>query len=189
NGTSDRALGTTAKASTTRCTTSSAAFVWSSPETVTVVRPGATATTTPVRVTRATLGSPDDHWTLSGLTRRLPCAGTATWSVSTSPGDSAIGLCSRMATSVCCTTTGAVAGPASRRLAGNRSHPRLRAPPGRTASSRLPPLRRRRRLRRCGGRPDHLDRGLTLARAHARLDDRDPARHTRDRAVVVDPRD
>ena len=29
--------------------------------------------------------------------------------MSTSPGDKAIGLCSRMATSVCCTTTGAVA--------------------------------------------------------------------------------
>src|SRR5882672_36346 len=58
-----------------------------SPTTLSVVRPGVTAMTTPVRLTRATAGSAADHCRASGLTNRPPCAGTTTWSVSTSPGD------------------------------------------------------------------------------------------------------
>jgi len=64
---------------------------------------------TPVSDTRATLGSADDHCSVSGLTTRLPCAGTTTCSVSVSPGPSATGLGSWIAMSLCCTTTGAVA--------------------------------------------------------------------------------
>src|SRR6266568_3927126 len=74
-----------------------------------VVRPGATAVTTPVSETRAMLGSAVAHCIATGLTTRLPCAGTITWSVSTSPGESATGVASKIAISLCWTTTGAVA--------------------------------------------------------------------------------
>src|SRR5437879_95588 len=87
----------------------STVFVCSNPTTPRVVRPGATAVTTPVRLTRATPGSPADHCRASGLTTRPPCAGTITWSVSTSPGDITTGTDSWIAMSLGCTTTGAVA--------------------------------------------------------------------------------
>src|SRR5207253_2574081 len=86
-GSSVFGVGKTVSASTVLCTRMSTAFVWRSPATVSVVRPGATAVTTPVRLTRATPGSTADHCRASGLTNRLPCAGTTTCSVSTSPGD------------------------------------------------------------------------------------------------------
>src|SRR5256885_409694 len=79
-----------------------------SPATVSVVRPGATAVTTPVRLTRATLASAVDHCSASALTRRPPCTGTVTCSVSMSPGDITRGTGSWTATSLGCTTTGAV---------------------------------------------------------------------------------
>src|SRR6266704_6653675 len=82
---------------------------WSSPETVSVVRPGATAVTTPVRLTRATPASAADHCRASGLTTRPPCVGTTTRSVSTSPGESRSGLGSWIAMSLGVTTIGAVA--------------------------------------------------------------------------------
>ena len=87
----------------------STVFVCSSPETVSVVRPGATAVTTPVRLTRATLASAADHCSASGLMTRPPCAGTTTRRVSTSPGERRRGLDSGMAISLGWTTTGAVA--------------------------------------------------------------------------------
>jgi len=87
SGTSILNVGLTANCSTVRCTTMSTVFVWRSPATVSVVRPGATAVTIPVRLTRAIPGSAADHCRASGLTNRPPCAGTTTWSVSTSPGD------------------------------------------------------------------------------------------------------
>src|SRR6266571_3963684 len=82
---------------------------WSSPETASVVRPGATAVTTPVRLTRATPASAADHCRASGLTTRPPCVGTTTRSVSTSPGESRSGLGSWIAMSLGVTTIGAVA--------------------------------------------------------------------------------
>src|SRR2546428_3122031 len=108
-GTSTLSGGLTASCSTARCTTTSTVFVCSSPATVSVVCPGATAVTTPVRLTRATPASAVDHCSASALTRRPPCVGTVTWSVSTSPGDITNGTGSCTATSLCCTTTGAVA--------------------------------------------------------------------------------
>src|SRR5439155_111418 len=109
SGTSSLYVGLTASCSTVRCTTMSTVFVCSSPTTLSVVRPGATAVTTPVRLTRATLGSAADHCRASGLTNRPPCAGTITWSVSTSPGDMTRGIGSWIAMSLGCTTIGAVA--------------------------------------------------------------------------------
>src|SRR6266699_2511962 len=64
-------------------------LVCSRPDTESVVFPGATAVTTPVRDTRATFGSADAHCIVSGLTTRPPCPGTITCSVSTSLGPSA----------------------------------------------------------------------------------------------------
>src|SRR3989454_484705 len=84
-------------------------FDCKSPDTASVVCPGATAVTTPVRLTRATAGSAADHCNASGLTTRPPCAGTTTWSVSTSPGDITTGVPSWIARSLGCTTIGAVA--------------------------------------------------------------------------------
>src|SRR5256714_14439483 len=109
SGTSAWYVGTTASCSTVRCTTTSTVLVCNSPATVSVVRPGATAVTTPVRLTRATLASAVDHCSASALTRRPPCTGTVTCSVSMSPGDITRGAGSCTATSLCCTTTGAVA--------------------------------------------------------------------------------
>src|SRR5947208_1085590 len=102
-------VGRTVSASTVLCTRMSTAFVCSNPTTLSVVRPGATAVTTPVRLTRATPGSAADHCRASGLTNRPPCAGTTTWSVSTSPGDMTRGTGSWIAMSLGCTSTGAVA--------------------------------------------------------------------------------
>src|SRR5207302_1691784 len=51
-------------------------LVCSRPDTESVVFPGATAVTTPVRDTRATFGSADAHCIVSGLTTRPPCPGT-----------------------------------------------------------------------------------------------------------------
>src|SRR2546422_597786 len=82
----------TDKRSTVLCTTMSTLLVCSSPETESVVLPGATAVTTPVSETRATLGSAEDHCIVRGLTTRPPCPGTTTCSVSTSLGPSATGL-------------------------------------------------------------------------------------------------
>ena len=84
-------------------------LVCSSPDTESAVLPGATAVTTPVSDTRATFGSADAHCIVRGLTIRPPCPGTTTWSVSTSLGPSVTGLGSWIATSLACTTTGAVA--------------------------------------------------------------------------------
>ncbi len=84
-------------------------LVCSSPETESVVLPGATAVTTPVSETRATFGSAEDHCMVSGLTTRFPCPGTITCRVSTSLGPSVTGLGSWIAMSLGCTTTGAVA--------------------------------------------------------------------------------
>src|SRR2546422_10981162 len=99
----------TDKRSTVLCTTMSTLLVCSSPETESVVLPGATAVTTPVSETRATLGSAEDHCKVRGLTTRPPCAGTITCRVSVSPGPSVTGVGSWIAMSLCCTTTGAVA--------------------------------------------------------------------------------
>ena len=84
-------------------------FDCKSPDTASVVCPGATAVTTPVRLTRATAGSAADHCNAGGLTTRPPWAGTTTWSVSTSPGDTTTGVPSWIAMSLGCTTIGAVA--------------------------------------------------------------------------------
>src|SRR5881296_3660185 len=84
-------------------------LVCSRPDTESVVFPGATAVTTPVRDTRATFGSADAHCIVRGLTTRFPCPGTITCSVSTSLGPSVTGLGSWIAMSLGCTTTGAVA--------------------------------------------------------------------------------
>src|SRR6267378_607669 len=84
-------------------------LVCSRPETESVVFPGATAVTTPVSDTRATFGSADAHCIVSGLTTRPPWPGTITCSVSRSLGPSVTGLGSWIATSLGCTTTGAVA--------------------------------------------------------------------------------
>src|SRR5207253_2531659 len=84
-------------------------LVCSSPDTDSVVLPGATAVTTPVSDTRATFGSADAHCIVRGLTTRFPCPGTITCSVSTSLGPSVTGLGSWIAMSLGCTTTGAVA--------------------------------------------------------------------------------
>src|SRR2546422_80721 len=82
----------TDKRSTVLCTTMSTLLVCSSPETESVVLPGATAVTTPVSETRATLGSAEDHCIVRGLTTRPPCPGTTTCSVSTSLGPSPVAL-------------------------------------------------------------------------------------------------
>src|SRR5256886_11951969 len=84
-------------------------LVCSSPDTDSVVLPGATAVTPPVSDHRATFGSADGHCIVRGLTTRFPCPGTITWSVSTSLGPSVTGLGSWIAMSLGCTTTGAVA--------------------------------------------------------------------------------
>src|SRR2546430_1218617 len=84
-------------------------LVCSSPDTDSVVLPGATAVTTPVSDTRATFGSADAHCIVRGLTTRFPCPGTITCSVSTSLGPRVAGLGSWIAMSLGCTTTGAVA--------------------------------------------------------------------------------
>src|SRR5439155_1424918 len=94
---------------TVLCTTMSTLLVCSSPDTDSVVLPGATAVTTPVSDTRATFGSADAHCIVRGLTTRFPCPGTITCSVSTSLGPSVTGLGSWIAMSLGCTTTGAVA--------------------------------------------------------------------------------
>src|SRR3989441_1924134 len=99
----------TDKRSTVLCTTMSTLLVCSSPETESVVLPGATAVTTPVSEARATLGSAEDHCKVRGLTTRPPCAGTITCRVSVSPGPSVTGVGSWIVMSLCCTTTGAVA--------------------------------------------------------------------------------
>ena len=109
SGTSCLNEGDTLSSATDLCTTTSMTLDCSRPETSSVVRPGATAVTTPVSETRAMLGSAVAHCIATGLTTRLPCAGTITWSVSTSPGESATGVASKIAISLCWTTTGAVA--------------------------------------------------------------------------------
>src|SRR5467141_787611 len=109
SGSSVFEVGKTVSASTVRCTRISTVFACSSPTTLSVVRPGVTAVTTPVRLTRAMPGSAADHCRASGLTNRPPCAGTITWRVSTSPGDMTRGTASWIAMSLGCTTTGAVA--------------------------------------------------------------------------------
>src|SRR2546425_642849 len=145
----------------------STVFVCKSPATLSVVRPGATAVTTPVRLTRATPGSAADHCRASGLTNRPPCPGTTTRSVSTSPGDMTSGTASWIAISLGCTTTGAVAvRPLSRRLGG---------PPGRRHGGE-------------GGGAYDLYCGLALPRPRPGLDDRHAAAHSRHRPIVVHPR-
>src|SRR6267143_6143378 len=109
SGTSVLKGGITVSWATVLCTTISTLLVCNRPDTESVVFPGATAVTTPVSDTRATFGSADAHCIVSGLTTRPPWPGTITCSVSRSLGPSVTGLGSWIATSLGCTTTGAVA--------------------------------------------------------------------------------
>src|SRR2546422_351203 len=156
----------TDKRSTVLCTTMSTLLVCSSQETGGVVLPGATAVTTPVSETRATLGSAEDHCIVRGLTTRPPCPGTTTCSVSTSLGPSATGLGSRIAMSLGCTTTGAVAVRPGELVTCTVPWPADNAPITPFWSTFAMPGRR-----------------------HARFDDGDAAGHAGDGAVVVDAGD
>ena len=84
-------------------------FCCSRPCTVSAAFPDPTALTTPLRLTCATDWSLEVHCNASGLTRRFPCAGTTTCSVSASPGARVTDAGPRIAKSACCTTIGAVA--------------------------------------------------------------------------------
>src|SRR6266581_191189 len=84
SGTSCLNEGDTLSSATVLCTTTSMTLDCSRPDTSSVVRPGATAVTTPVSETRAMLGSAVAHCIATGLTTRAvavrPVA-LVTWTV------------------------------------------------------------------------------------------------------------